>query len=139
MGIAIGIILTVILIALIVMSRRNKVTTKKHAPPVGGRDLAKTGSQFHAVSIQTSDTACDAAKALQGKRILAGAAPRIPLPECDAPQCKCRFSHHQDRRRREDRRGQIPEDMLGTTGGYSGKERRFHERRNDDEPEDFFS
>lgn len=139
MGIAISIGLIVVLIALGVMAVRNKATTNKRPQKEDRRKLAKTGSQFHAVSIQFADNACEAAKALEGQRILASEVPQVPLPECKAPQCKCRFRHHQDRRHSEDRRGSIPQDMLGTTGGYSGKERRFRERRSDDEPEDFFS
>jgi hypothetical protein len=139
MGIAVGIVLTVVLIALVVMSRRNKASTDRRPPSRSRPDLAKTGSQYHAVSIHFTGSVCEAAKAMEGKRFLASAAPRIPLPECDVPACKCHFSHHQDRRRGQERRGGIPDDLLGTTGGYSGKERRFHERRSDDEPDDFFS
>jgi hypothetical protein len=139
MGIAISIVLIVILIALVVMTRRDKVTTDRRTPRPSRPDLAKTGSLFHAVSIHFTDSACEAAKALEGQRILASTAPQIPLPECDVPDCKCRFSHHKDRRRGEDRRGRIPQNMLATTGGYTGKERRYRERRSDDDPEDFFS
>ena len=139
MGITIGLILTVILIALIVLSRRNTSSTDRRRPTPQRHNLAKTGSQFHAVSIRFADNACEAAKAIEDKRILSAEAPRLPLPDCDVLQCKCRFIHHQDRRRAEDRRGQHPQNLLGTTGGYSGKERRYRERRTDGDPEDFFS
>ncbi len=140
MGVALSIVITVFLIAIITMLRRNKTTVDKRAPLPGRQDLAKTGSQFHAVSIQFTDGACEAAKGMASKRFLASAAPRIPLPECDVPECKCRFTHHKDRRHGEDRRGRVPDSMLGTTGRYAGKERRYRgDRRNDDDPEDFFS
>ena len=139
MGVAVSIVLTVILVALIFMPRRNKASTDKRSPRPGHQDLAMTASQYHAVSIQFADGACEAARAMEGKRILSGAAPRIPLPECDVAECKCRFIHHKDRRRREDRRDSHTQDMLGTTGGYSGKERRYRGDRRNNDPEDFFS
>ena len=138
MGATIGIFLIVILIALIVMAQRNKATTNKRSPLPGRHDPAKTGSQFHAVSLQSSGSACEAATAMEGKRFLAGAAPRIPLPECDVPKCKCRFIHHQDRRDSAERRGSHSQSRIGDTGRH-GKERRLRGDRRDDDPEDFFS
>ncbi len=140
MGVTFGIIITVIVIAIIVMLRRNKTTSDKRPSPTGRHNLAKTGSQFHAVSLQVTDSACEAAKAMAGKRLLASAAPRIPLPQCDVPECDCRFAHHKDRRRGQDRRGQVTQNLFGTTGAYAGKERRYRgDRRNSDDPEDFFT
>jgi hypothetical protein len=138
MSLAITLALIAVLIALIVMARRNRSTTSKR-PPLSGRDvLAKTGSQYHAVSLQFSDSACEAAKALEGKRFLSGAAPRIPLPECDVQECKCRFIHHDDRRHGVDRRGAHSQSRIGDTGRHE-KERRHRGDRRDDDPEDFFS
>ncbi len=140
MGVVITIVIAVILIAIIVKSRREETTNDRRSAASGRHNLAKTGSQFHAVSLQFSDSACDAAKDMAGKRILASAAPRIPLSECDAAKCDCRFAHHNDRRRGEDRRGQVPENLLDTRGVYVGKERRYRgDRRDSDDPEDFFT
>ncbi len=61
-------------------------------------------SAFHAVSLKYSSNACDAAKAMTGRRFLASAAPRLPLPDCDALECRCGFAHHSDRRSGTDRR-----------------------------------
>ena len=61
-------------------------------------------SAFHAVSLKYSSNACDAAKAMTGRRFLASAAPRLPLPDCDALECRCGFAHHSDRRTGTDRR-----------------------------------
>ncbi len=140
MGVVITIVIAVILIAIIVKSRREETTTERRSAASGRHNLAKTGSQFHAVSLQFSDSACDAAKAMAGKRILASGAPRIPLSECDAAKCDCRFAHHNDRRRGEDRRGQAHQDVFGTTGRYVGKERRYRgDRRDGDDSENFFT
>lgn len=140
MSLAISIVLTVILIALIIMSRRDKAASGNRQPPASRINLQETGSQFHAVSIQAKGTACAAAMALADKRFLSGAAPRIPLADCDRSVCKCRFIHHKDRRSGEDRRGQAQQTGLGATGGYSGKERRFRgDRRGANEPQNLFS
>jgi hypothetical protein len=122
MGLVIGIVLTIILIVLLIMSKRTKATPEKRSA-VTSHAEATTTTKFHA----------------QGMRFLSSAAPRLPLPECDALDCKCRFMHHADRRSGADRRGQVPRNMLASTGGYGGKERRYRERRGTDEPRDFFA
>jgi hypothetical protein len=99
----------------------------------------KPGSKFHAVSIKFKNNACEAAKKMEGRRFLSGAAPRIPLPGCDVLECRCRFIHHADRRRGEDRRNPYGQGFGGdSTGSYEAEQRKRGERR-DDSPEDFFS
>ena len=140
MGVAIAIILTVVLIALVLIARQNNANVAERPQVADRRDPTKTGSQFHAVSIRYADSACDAAKATEGTRFLSALAPRIPLPECDVAQCRCRFIHHADRRSGIDRRGQHTKNMLGSTGEYTGKERRYRgDRRGSDEPQNFFA
>lgn len=139
MGLWIGIILAAILIVLLVLSKRSKATTEKRPTVTSVADTTTT-SKFHAVSIQVPNSACDAAKSIEGKRFLSSAAPRIPLAECDVPACKCRFIHHADRRSGVDRRGQVPQNALAHTGGYSGRERRYRgDRRGSGEPQNFFA
>ena len=55
-------------------------------------------SEYHAVSIKFKSDACAAVKALEGKRILSREAPMLPLPDCDNPNCRCVYKHHDDRR-----------------------------------------
>ncbi len=137
MSLSIGILLTVVLIVLLVLSKRTKTTSAKHPSVTSVPET--TTSKFHAVSIQATNGACDAAKSMQGKRYLSNAAPRIPLPDCDATVCRCRFLHHADRRSGTERRGQVPDNVLAATSGYTGKERRYRgDRRGSDEPRDFF-
>ena len=58
-----------------------------------------TTSRWSAVSIVPGSGGCEPARALKGQRFLGAAAPRIPLPECTAPQsCQCVYRKYADRR-----------------------------------------
>ena len=94
-------------------------------------------SQYHAVSLKLSSGACNAAKALEGKRFLSDAAPRIPLADCDAESCDCRFVHHKDRRSGEDRRYPLVQLFgSGPEFGQNGEERRTRRERRSNPPDD---
>lgn len=94
--------------------------------------IADKSSPYHAVSLQYSSNACDAAKAMTGRRFLSSAAPRLPLPECDALECRCRFAHHADRRTGADRRSPFsPAGPPGGTGTYRVERRQEKDRRKD--------
>jgi hypothetical protein len=56
------------------------------------------GNRWHAITIVGTTAACAAAEACRGKRFLSSEAPRLPLAECDAQRCECRFRHFADRR-----------------------------------------
>lgn len=89
-----------------------------------------SNSQFHAVSIKYSGRACAAAKDLTGRRFLATAAPKLPLPECDILECSCRFAHHEDRRMQKDRRSPFgPGGTTGSTGTFNTEQRTGSDRR----------
>jgi hypothetical protein len=63
------------------------------------RGAASTASEFHAVEIQCSGNACDAARAATGVRYLSSEAPILPLERCDRRRdCQCRYRHFTDRR-----------------------------------------
>ena len=54
-------------------------------------------------------------------------APRLPLPECDAAACNCRYVHYSDRRSGLDRRATYDwtrERELGVVNRRSGRGRR---------------
>ena len=138
MGLTIALILTILLIALLVVSKRSKSPSQSR-PTVLTEGQTTTTSKFHAVSVHSASSGCDAAKSIEGKRFLSSAAPRIPLPECDVRECKCRFIHHADRRSGGDRRGRMPANMIASTRTYGGKERRYRERRGANEPQNFFA
>jgi len=59
---------------------------------------------YHAVSVEAGPKCCNEARELKGRRFLSAAAPKIPLANCDAKSCGCRFIHFEDRREGEDRR-----------------------------------
>jgi len=64
---------------------------------------------FRAVSITFDQAeACAAVRELALRRFLCSEAPMLPLPECAAAACECRFERHDDRRlgpRRADETG----------------------------------
>lgn len=55
-------------------------------------------TEFHAVSIKSESDACAAVEALEGQRFLSRDALMLPLPDCDSPNCRCTYEHHDDRR-----------------------------------------
>ncbi len=90
----------------------------------------KKTTAYHAVSIRFPKDACDAAKAMAGRRFLATAAPQLPLPDCDATACTCRFAHHDDRRSGKDRRSPFsPTSTIVGTGSYEVEKRAGGDRR----------
>jgi hypothetical protein len=98
-----------------------------------------SGTAYHAVSIKFDQNACEAARAMSGRRFLSSAAPRLPLPECDALECRCRFAHHKDRRTGKDRRSPFAAAGYGGGTGSFEKERREQSgRRHEDADHDDF-
>jgi hypothetical protein len=110
----------------LVRKRREKL-----AEPRAPQPRPKTAqSQFHAVSIRYTGRACAAAQNMDGRRFLASAAPKLPLPECDSLECTCRFAHHEDRRSHKDRRSPFgPGGTAGLTGSFKTEQRTGHDRR----------
>ena len=103
------------------------------------RRKAAAKTSYHAVSIRIDGSACEAAKALSGTRLLSNQAPMLPLPECDAAECNCRFAHHDDRRSGKDRRTPFGSGgMAAATGRYEQERRQGSDRRRRAESEEFF-
>jgi hypothetical protein len=105
---------------------------REESPETSSHQLRPKTSNtlFHAVSIDYEGRACDAAKKMSGRRFLATAAPKLPLPECDILECSCRFTHHEDRRTRKDRRSPFgPGGSGGSTGSFSAEQRAGSDRR----------
>lgn len=87
-------------------------------------------SAYHAVSIRCPKNACNAAKGMYGRRFLATAAPKLPLPACDAAQCNCQFVHHDDRRTGNERRSPFGSARgMDATGAFQNDQRAGKDRR----------
>ena len=128
-----GALLVLAIAWLVLRIRQNKSAEKAESKPT-----AKNTGAFHAVAIKYDQHACDAAKAMTGRRFLSSAAPRLPLPECDFPDCRCTFAHYNDRRAGQDRRSPFARaGAAGTTGSYMQERRDKKDRRHDDD-ESFF-
>jgi len=125
-------IAVVLLLAVLFFLRRNRGTSNRR-PEMPKRKSDEPSTQFHAVSLAYAKSACAAAKSMEGRRFLSGTAPRIPLPDCDVLECKCRFVHHKDRRQSEDRRNQYVQSFGGgDTGKFREEQRKRYGDRRDD-------
>jgi hypothetical protein len=66
-------------------------------------------NRWHAITVVPGANHCQAADAAKGRRYLSAQAPKLPLRECDAAACTCKYRHHEDRRgiprRSEEARG----------------------------------
>jgi len=129
-------LLLILLIAIWVLIRiRKSSSTDQSKATVNAH---KGNAVYHAVSIKLSGHACKAAKDMTGRRFLSTAAPKLPLPGCDVPDCKCCFVHHKDRRARQDRRSPFgPGGFAGGTGRFEADKRKGKDRRANDD-EDFY-
>ena len=87
-----------LLLLIVWLFYRHRSKSEEKQQPTSLKDTGNTA--YHAVSIKLDGNACEAAKAMEGRRFLATAAPRLPLPECNGLECRCHFIHHQDRRLR---------------------------------------
>lgn len=129
--------LAIVLVVALVYVRRKEQVEQSRPEPIEGPS-GKT-SAFHAVSIDFEQDACAAAKAMAGRRFLSSAAPRLPLPECDARECRCKFKHHADRRSGKDRRSPFsPSGLSSATGTYEKEKRQGKDRRKDADPPGMF-
>lgn len=120
-----GALLILTIVWLVVRIRQNKAAAVAESQPT-----TKQIGAYHAVAIKYEENACDAAKAMTGRRFLSNAAPSLPLPECDHPSCHCKFAHFADRRAARDRRSPFsPAGPIGTTGSYERERRATSDRR----------
>ena len=119
--------LVLLLVLWLVLRRHQSKRAKKtHIAP----RASQASTAYHAVSIKFDSQACSAAKDLDGRRFLSTVAPRLPLPECDAPECNCRFAHHEDRRSGKDRRSPFGPSGFGVgTGAFRSEKRQGGDRR----------
>lgn len=119
-----------LLIVWLFVRKRGKSEEKQQ--PASLKDTGNTA--YHAVSIKFEKYACEAVKEMEGRRFLSSAAPRLPLPECNALECRCHFVHHSDRRTPRDRRSPFAASgFAGGTGSYEQERRERSDRRKGDD------
>lgn len=128
------IIVAALLLVWLLLRRRN-AARKNVAPQIPSRPQ---NTAYHAVSIRLGDHACAAARDMLGRRFLSSAAPRLPLADCDAAECRCRFAHHDDRRSGKDRRSPFAAAGFGGGTGSFEQERRGRPDRREDADTDWF-
>jgi hypothetical protein len=80
---------------------RNATSSVK--PLIPGAKSQESTDAYKAVSLRVCANSCRSATELRGQTFLLSKAPRLPLTECDRV-CQCRFSIHDDRRVKNDRR-----------------------------------
>ena len=133
--------LLIIVVALLLVwlwLRRRSAVSKKEAPQKPKKPKKPQSTAYHAVSIKLGDNACAAARDMSGRRFLSSAAPRLPLADCDAAECRCRFVHHDDRRSGKDRRSPFAAAGFGGGTGSFQQERRERPDRREDADADLF-
>ena len=74
-----------------------------HSAP---KPISSPKSPYRAISIVCGQNACAAVKAIGGKRFLVedNDVPILPLTQCEAEKCACKYIHHEDQREDGDRR-----------------------------------
>jgi len=124
-----GALLVLTVTWLIVRIRQNKAAAEAESRP----KLSSEG-EYHAVAIKYSENACDAAKAMTGRRFLSRAAPNLPLAGCDFHDCQCKFAHYPDRRSKIDRRSPFNHrSMTDGSGSFEREKRQAKDRRKNPE------
>ena len=118
---------TLLVVAGLVFSRRIRRTAKQvpRSKPVT--------SAFHAVEIIGHGRTCTSARHLKGKRFLDREAPLLPLQQCNSPDCRCNYRHHDDRRQGP-RRSDIglAHDLYQLNGEQERREKQRRGRRKTD-------
>lgn len=116
------IVIAIAIVLVFLFAKKQKAATPKSSP-------IKKSSPYRSVAVCCDEFACDGAKALSGKRFLISDTPLLPLLDCTAKKCDCKYSHHPDRRHfDEDRR--LPSSLKSSLFSDSGTtERRIKEGR----------
>ena len=113
-----------VVIGVVVWRLLSSPTQRTYGTRMPGQDPSKP---YHCVSIRSPKNACEAAKSLIGKRFLSKEAPPLPLTDCTAISCRCRYVHHEDRRMGdEDQRAPFKGAYGKSSERRSGRDRRSH-------------
>ena len=96
----IGILLTAIAIGVLVflgLVLPSRISAQNNSGQ-NRRTRGGASNPFHAVSIEPAQEGCLAADTIKAQRFLSEDAPGLPLPDCIAEGCDCKYIHHTDRR-----------------------------------------
>lgn len=93
-------------------------------------------SPYRATSIAYDDNACEAVRAIGGKRFLdvEKNIPLLPMPDCDLSTCNCKYARHGDRREsNEDRRhpSGLKSELYDRTGAPNKRLKKSGRRKGD--------
>ena len=119
--------------------RRRQAKQLEAALKADRRKTVTKNTAYHAVAIRVNGSCCDAARELQGHRFLSNEAPALPLPECTAADCNCRFAHYDDRRSGKDRRTPFGTGgFAAASGKYETERREGKDRRQEPDADSYF-
>jgi len=62
---------------------------------------------WKAIAIVAGENCCEAARRCSGRRFLIPQVPRLPLMDCGAPRCDCKYRHYDDRRAKPRRSSEL--------------------------------
>lgn len=120
-----------LLVATVFIARRLGIAYNPHPTHVLAAPAVKTSNsettQWRSVKIKSGLMCCKSVDSLNGAVFFAADAPTLPLAACTEKQCKCKYTHLEDRREGDDRREatEYSADLFSLTG----KERRSGEDR----------
>lgn len=129
-----GIVVAAVAVAGALLVFRSRRQSQENQPSgTSGTGSLRTSGKFHAVSVTPGLHACAKAREFADTRFLSAEAPRLPLSGCDQASCTCRFTHHADRRRRDDRRSPFQSSIGLVAVQKHGDRRRIKDRRRSQE------
>ena len=135
-------VLILLAIYLVVAWRRSSSKSQGQSGRVGsaaqkaGKTAVAPRNPWRATSIAHDARACDAVKAIGRRRFLdtEKQLPKLPLPDCNAERCNCKYVHHEDRRdESEDRRSPnaLHAELYDRSGQVNRRERKRGRRKTD--------
>lgn len=80
---------------------KNQAARKASARILASKTQQSTASQtqpYRAAAIVSPECACDAVKAMGGRRFLLREVPRLPVADCTMRKCECSYVRFRDRR-----------------------------------------
>ena len=137
-------VIVVLLLMAFFFATRRKTAANSGAPvPSAGNRVKKPQkttqvprNPYRATSILHDANSCDAVTTIGNRRFLDvdRATPTLPLADCDAAQCNCKYTRHEDRRDSDhDRRSPstLQSELYGQTGEVNRRARKRGRRKTD--------